>query len=61
MNLVKPAVNYYLQSKYLECKTISGKNILVAGMMAMTVNIYKLIRDRRADIAEHVLKDDTAG
>ena len=61
MNLVKPIVNYYLLAKYLEGIITLTENILVAGMMAMTVNIYKLIRDRRADIAEHVLKDDTAG
>jgi len=47
---IQSSVNYYLQSKYLECKTIPGKNNRYAGMMAGDVTIYELIRDSKMEM-----------
>jgi len=47
---VKPVIDYYILAKFLEGKTTSKENLLVAGMMARDETIYELIRDSRMDM-----------
>jgi len=47
---VNPVIDYYILAKFLEGKTTSKENLLVAGMMARDETIYELIRDSRMDM-----------
>lgn len=45
----KPEVDYYLLARYIEGKTTSSENKLVAEMMLRDASLYRLIRDSRRE------------